>query len=65
MTASRATQAAVPISSKLAPGNARLPAAAKVPADRIPSTRASSANHFGDRDSFAVTALADIIDRSR
>jgi polyhydroxyalkanoate synthase len=39
-----------------------LPAAAEVTADRFPPAQVSPASH--DRDSFAVTALADIIDGS-
>ena len=73
MAASRATDTAAAISSKPAPDNVRgpagtvlrpFPAAAEVPADRIPSAQESPASQIDARDSFAVTALADIIDRS-
>jgi len=73
MAARRATDTAAAISSKPAPDDVRghaetvlrpLPAAAEVPADRIPSAQESPASQIDARDSFAVTALADIIDRS-
>ena len=73
MAAGRATDTAAAISSKPAPDNVRgpagtvlrpFPAAAEVPADRIPSAQESPASQIDARDSFAVTALADIIDRS-
>jgi len=73
MAASRATDTAAAISSKPAPDNVRghagtvlrpFPAAAEVPADRIPSAQETPASQIDARDSFAVTALADIIDRS-
>ena len=73
MAAGRATDTAAAISSKPAPDNVRgpagtvlrpFPAAAEVPADRIPSAQESPASQIDGRDSFAVTALADIIDRS-
>jgi len=73
MAASRATDTAAAISSKPAPDNVRghagtvlrpFPSAAEVPADRIPSAQESPASQIDARDSFAVTALADIIDRS-
>ena len=40
------------------------PAAAKVSGDRVLSTKESPASQIDARDSFAVTALSDIIDRS-
>jgi len=73
MAASRATEAATAISSKPAPDNVRgragtvlrpFPAAAEAPADRIPSAQETPASQIDARDSFAVTAVADIIDRS-
>jgi len=73
MAASRATDTAAAISSEPAPDNVRghagtvlrpFPAAAEVPADRIPSAQETPASQIDARDSFAVTALADIIDRS-
>src|SRR5262245_23036714 len=73
MAASRATDTAAAISSKPAPDNVRrhagtvlrpFPTAAEVPADRIPSAQETPARQIDARDSFAVTALADIIDRS-
>jgi hypothetical protein len=73
MAASRATETIAAISSKSAPDNVRgrtgtvlrpLPAAAEAPADRIPSAQETPASQIDARDSFAVTALADIIDRS-
>jgi polyhydroxyalkanoate synthase subunit PhaC len=73
MAASRATDTATAISSKPAPDDVRghagavlrpFPAAAEVPADRIPSAQETPASQIDARDSFAVTALADIIDRS-
>jgi polyhydroxyalkanoate synthase subunit PhaC len=71
VAASRATETVAAISSQPAPDNVRrhagtvlrpLPAAAEVTADRFPPAQVSPASH--DRDSFAVTALADIIDGS-
>jgi polyhydroxyalkanoate synthase subunit PhaC len=71
VAASRATETVAAISSQPAPDNVRrhagtvlrpLPAAAGVTADRFPPAQVSPASH--DRDSFAVTALADIIDGS-
>ena len=44
--------------------NEVLPAAAKASADRALSTRGGLAKQIGARDSFAVTALSDIMDRS-
>src|SRR6516164_11836715 len=72
MTASRASERVAAISSKPAPDVRRvagtvfrpLPAAAEVTADRVPPAREDSASQIDARDSFAVTALADIIDRS-
>ncbi len=67
------TAEAVAISSKLAPDRIHrragtvselLLAAGEAPVDRDPSTRRSPAGRIDDRDSFAVTALADITDRS-
>ncbi len=40
------------------------PAARKAPAHHVPSSPESPAGHIDSRDSFAVTALSDIIDRS-
>jgi polyhydroxyalkanoate synthase len=73
MAAIRATDTAAAISSKPVPDDVRghvgtvlrpFPAAAEVPADRIPSAQETPASQIDPRDSFAVTALADIIDRS-
>ena len=73
MASSRATDSASAISSKPAPDDVRghagtvlrpFPAAAEAPADRIPSAQETPASQIDARDSFAVTALADIIDRS-
>ena len=72
MTASRASERVAAISSKPAPDVRRcagtvlrpLLAAAEVTADRVPPAREDSASQIDARDSFAVTALADIIDRS-
>jgi polyhydroxyalkanoate synthase len=41
-----------------------LPAADEPPADRVPQAQEGAASQIDARDSFAVTALADIIDRS-
>ncbi len=73
MAASRAAETAVAISTKHAPDLVRkragaiselVPVPAEAPAGRRPSTPARPASGIGDRDSFAVTALADITDRS-
>jgi poly(hydroxyalkanoate) polymerase-like protein len=73
MTANRATKTPAAISSKAVSDNVRrraatilelLPAAAEVSADRVPPAREGPASQIDARDSFAVTALADIIDRS-
>src|SRR5262245_58243953 len=73
MAAGRVTETPVASSSKPACDNVRRhaetvlrppPAAAEATADRFPWAQASPASQIDARDSFAVTALADIIDRS-
>jgi polyhydroxyalkanoate synthase subunit PhaC len=73
MTASRAVETVAAISATPAPEKARrragtiselVPAAAEARADRARPAAAGRATRIDDRDSFAVTALADITDRS-
>ena len=73
MTARRKikTIAAIPAKAASDRGRARAranveisPAAAKPCDEQVPSTRQSSASRIDARDSFAVTALSDIVDRS-
>ena len=73
MTASRAVETVAAISATPAPEKARrragtiselVPAAAEARADRVRSAPERPSPRIDDRDSFAVTALADITDRS-
>jgi polyhydroxyalkanoate synthase subunit PhaC len=73
MPASRAADTGAAIATEPAPDRARrrartipelLPAATEAPADRDASPRESPPTRIDARDSYAVTAVADIVDRS-